>query len=62
MNGILIPAHDSDALARAVEELADNPGTCERYGTASLERARNEFDHRQVVGEYLKMYEELWNR
>ena len=62
VNGILIPAHDSDALARAVEELADNPGTCERYGTASLERARNEFDHRQVVGEYLKMYEELWNR
>ena len=62
MNGILIPTRDSTALARAVEELADDPGMCERYGNASLERAKNEFDHRRVVGEYLKMYEELWKR
>jgi glycosyltransferase involved in cell wall biosynthesis len=62
VNGILIPTHDSDALADAVEELADNPEKSERYGNASLERAKNEFDHQRVVGEYLKMYEELWNR
>ncbi|MQF70411.1 glycosyltransferase family 4 protein [SAR202 cluster bacterium AD-812-D07_MRT_10900m] len=62
VNGILIPTHDSVALARAVEQLADDPEMCQRYGNASLERAKNEFDHRQVVGEYLKMYEELWNR
>ena len=62
LNGMLIPAHDPDALARAIVELADNPGMCEKYGNASLERAKNEFDHRQVVGEYLKMYEELWDR
>ena len=62
VNGILIPTHDSAALARAVEQLADDPEMCERYGSASLERAKNEFDHRKVIGEYLKMYEELWNR
>ena len=62
VNGILIPAHDSAALAGAVEELADDPGMCERYGNASLERAKKEFDHRRVVGEYLKMYDELWKR
>jgi glycosyltransferase involved in cell wall biosynthesis len=59
-NGILIPARDSQALANAVEELADDRSKAQRYGDASLERAKNEFDHRRVVGEYLEMYDELW--
>ena len=61
VNGILITPQDSQALADAVEELADDPEKSERYGEESLARARNEFDHKRVVGEYLKMYEELWN-
>jgi glycosyltransferase involved in cell wall biosynthesis len=61
VNGILIRPQDSQALADAVEELADDPEKSERYGEESLARARNEFDHKRVVGEYLKMYEELWN-
>ena len=61
-NGILIPTRDSNALAAAVEELADDPAKADRYGQASLDRAINEFDHRRVLSEYLKMYEMLWNR
>ena len=60
-NGILIPPRDSAALAKAVEELADNPELSERYGSASLDRAKNEFDHRRVVGKYIRMYEQLWD-
>jgi glycosyltransferase involved in cell wall biosynthesis len=60
VNGILIPTRDSVALAAAVEELADDAEKAQRYGSASLERAKNEFDHRRVVGEYLKMYDQLW--
>ena len=60
VNGILIPTRDSGALASAVEELADDAEKARRYGGASLDRANNEFDHRRVVGEYLRMYEELW--
>lgn len=60
LNGLLIPPRDSMALADAVEELADDGPKAQRYGDASLERAKTEFDHRRVVGEYLKMYEELW--
>ena len=62
VNGILIPTRDSQALANAIEELADDPEKSAKYGAASLERANNEFDHKRVVGEYLKMYEDLWNR
>ena len=61
INGTLIPIHDSTALANAVEEFADDSEKAERYGAASLDRANNEFDHRRVVGEYLKMYDDLWN-
>ena len=60
VNGTLIPAQDSTALARAVEELADDPAKSKRYGNASLERAKKDFDYRRVVGEYMKMYGELW--
>ena len=62
VNGTLIPTRDSAALAQAVEDLADNPDTAQKYGQASLERAKNECDHRRVVGAYLKMYDELWNQ
>ena len=62
VNGTLIPTRDSIALANAVEELADDPAKAQRYGEASLDRAKNEFDHRHVVGAYLKMYDELWNK
>ena len=62
VNGILIQPRNSEALANAVEELADDPDKSERYGNASLDRAKNEFDHRRVVGEYMKMYEQLWNQ
>jgi glycosyltransferase involved in cell wall biosynthesis len=61
-NGILIPTHDSAALAEAIEEFANDPEKCERYGNESLNRANNELDHRIVVGEYLKMYEQLWKQ
>jgi glycosyltransferase involved in cell wall biosynthesis len=60
VNGMLIPTHDPIALADAVETFANDREKSERYGAASLERARLEFDHRQVVGEYMKMYEQLW--
>jgi len=61
VNGTLIPTRDSVALANAVEELADDVEKAQRYGSASLDRAKNEFDHRRVVGEYLKMYDDLWS-
>jgi glycosyltransferase involved in cell wall biosynthesis len=62
VNGTLIPTRDSAALANAIEKLADNPEMARRYGQASLKRAKSEFDHRRVVGTYLKMYDELWNQ
>ncbi|MEC9293666.1 MAG: glycosyltransferase family 4 protein [Chloroflexota bacterium] len=60
LNGILIPPQNSEALAEAVEELADDPEKSTRYGEFSLKRAVNEFDHRRVLMEYIRMYDEHW--
>ena len=61
LNGILIPPRNSEALVEAIEELADDPKKSTRYGESSLKRATNEFDHRRVVTEYIKMYNDHWN-
>ena len=61
-NGLLIPTHDSNALADAVETLANDPVKSKIYGAASLKLAMNEFNHRKVIGDYISMYGELWNR
>ena len=60
LNGILIPKRNSEALADAIKELADNPEKSKRYGEFSLQRAINEFDHQRVVGEYVRMYDQHW--
>ena len=62
VNGTLIPIRDSTTLADAIEDLANDPAKCKRYGEASLKRANNEFDHRRDIGKYMTMYKELWRQ
>jgi glycosyltransferase involved in cell wall biosynthesis len=58
-NGILIPTKDPVSLADAIVRLADDTQLASTMGDASLERAKNEFDHRKVVGKYLELYDSL---
>ena len=62
VNGTLIPTRDSANLAKAIKDLANDPAKCKHYGEASLERAKNEFDHRRVIGKYMTMYKEIWKQ
>lgn len=50
-NGLLVPAQDAEALARAMIALADDPQQAQRMGERSLERVRSRFDARTVSAE-----------
>jgi glycosyltransferase involved in cell wall biosynthesis len=57
--GLLVPLHDPEHLARAVEELAVDPALRRRMGTAGRRKAEAEFDDRAVVTKTLEAYERV---
>jgi glycosyltransferase involved in cell wall biosynthesis len=59
VDGLLVPAHDSKALAAAIARLHDNPVLAARLGVAAREKALREFDERIVIERTLSVYEEL---
>jgi glycosyltransferase involved in cell wall biosynthesis len=54
--GWLVPPRDSAALAQALDEAADHPDRCHRYGEAARSRVEQEFSIAAVVA----AYERLW--
>jgi L-malate glycosyltransferase len=49
VTGILVPPRDSDALARAMSLLLENPALAKRFGEAGRRRIRREFSARGMV-------------
>lgn len=47
-NGLLVPVHDSRALAEAIQEMSLDPSMCERMGKANFERG-NEYRSEKVI-------------
>jgi glycosyltransferase involved in cell wall biosynthesis len=60
--GLLVPARDGSALARAVEALVRDPARRREMSRAAVARARAEFDDRKVVRITLEVYERLLER
>ncbi len=61
VNGILVSPRDSASLARALEELLENPSLRQRMGSRGREIAANEFSEEVVVRETMALYRELLN-
>ncbi len=57
--GLLIPVKDPVALANAVQELIENPELRKKMGAAGRELAEYAFSIEQVVGQHLKIYDEV---
>lgn len=57
VTGKLIAVGDADALARALDDLADSPETVARWGAAAHERARDLFDLRIMTERIRNVYE-----
>ncbi len=58
-NGILVPPGDSQALARAIAQLLDNPRKAQEMGRASRARAELLFDETKMIDGISSLYEEL---
>ena len=58
-NGLLVPVKDHVALASAIERLIDDEELRIKMGKHGREKVLREFDERIVVGQTLKLYEEL---
>jgi len=59
VTGIVVPAADSAALAKAIGELADAPERCLALGRAGRERAVSLFSKERMVQETLRRYERI---
>lgn len=59
VDGLLVPARDAEALARAIARLQDDPALARRLGQAAHEKALAEFDERIVIARTLAVYDEV---
>jgi len=58
-NGLLVPKHDPDSLARALQGLLSDPALREDMGRKGRERAELEFSLDKTVSETLRIYDQL---
>jgi glycosyltransferase involved in cell wall biosynthesis len=57
--GYLVPSGDPEALATRIERVLAEPAVAARFGRAGMARAHAHFSLDQMVGAYLRLYEQL---
>ena len=62
INGFVVPAGDSGALARAIASAAADPVRLQQMGCASHERFTRTFTVARMVEQYAALYEAVWER
>lgn len=62
INGLLVPPHDVDALARAISRLVEDPEARRRFGIASRQLAIEKFDLRIIARKTAGLYRNLLER
>lgn len=59
VSGVLVPAKDVNALAKAIQYLLLNPALCRTMGREGRVLAEQVFDEKKIVGKHLEIYS-LW--
>jgi glycosyltransferase involved in cell wall biosynthesis len=57
--GLVVPAHDPDAIGKAVLRLARDPGLRNRFGAAGKDRVSQRFSMDRCAEAHAELYEEL---
>ena len=61
-NGLLVPAKNAQALAKAINRLINSPELCKQMGEKGREMVEKEFSLDKVVGETLDLYKYLLDK
>lgn len=59
VDGLLVPARDSEALAAAIASLQDDPALARRLGESARRKALSNFDERIIIARTMAVYMEL---
>jgi len=59
VSGLVVPARDSAAIARAIRRLHDDPGLRTRLGEAARERIRTHFRIEDTIEQTERLYRNL---
>ena len=59
VSGLVVPARDPAAIARAIHGLHDDPGLRTRLGAAARERIRTHFRIEDTIGQIERLYRDL---
>jgi sugar transferase (PEP-CTERM/EpsH1 system associated) len=59
VTGRLVPAADTAALAQAIDDYLQNPGMVRRHGVAGSTRVAEKFGMRNMIDDYLAVYDGL---
>lgn len=57
--GILVPPRNADALASAIQQLAENPELRTRLGAAAADRAQKHYSRENMIRAWLRIYRAL---
>ena len=59
VNGLLVPAHDVNAITQAMQRLGEDPALRQRYGHAARAKAESVFSIDDVVEHTFRVYDQL---
>ena len=62
VTGITVPPEDADALAEAIQKLADDKALREQYGSAAAKRVAEEYEEKDVVDKVYATLKEVAER
>ena len=62
VTGITVPPEDADALAQAIQKLADDKTLREQYGSAAAKRVAEEYEEKDVVDKVYATLKEVAER
>ena len=58
-DAIYFRTNDAASLATAIRELGEDREKCRVYGNRAYQRARDRYNHKRMIDEYLQLYRSL---